>query len=160
MMRPTLSDLLRAVHVAGYDEKFHARPAFGMGVRLASVFTTTLLTANLLQNSETGFLTTPPLNLPLDNAAIFILWYLGLSSTGASTTGIAVRLRRGSGQAGTQLTTGTVYNCTAAAGLLMSGLMVDTPGIVAGQQYTLNLIQSGATGNGAAAEGAMIAFSL
>jgi hypothetical protein len=130
-----------------------------MGVRLSSVSSNTLLTATLTQNTETAALTTPPLSLPLDNAQVFLFWYL-TGSAGASTSGMKASVRRGSGLTGTIINAGVFLLVGAAGNFLVSGTYIDTPGVVAGQQYTLTATQSGATGAGSFLDGCFTAFVL
>lgn len=131
-----------------------------MGVRFPSVFTTTLLGTVPSNGAETIILTTPPLNLPLDGAQVFLGWYL-TPTAGAGSTGAVVTIRRGALLTSPVVLpgpTGTVV--TAGAGATLAGWWVDTPGIVGGQQYTLTVSGAGTTGAWTMNQGCLLAFVL
>ena len=125
-----------------------------MGVDLPSVSTTTLLTSVLGQNVETAAIQSPPINLPLDNAQILIFWYL-IVTTGGSTTQLGTRLRRGTGLTGTVVNIIDNTQVTAGNNIRLAGCYSDTPGIVAGQVYTLSVQSVGAAAAGAFIDGCM-----
>jgi hypothetical protein len=110
--------------------------------------------------TETIVLTTPPLNIALDFALILLVWTGGLT-TGASVTSHVWRLRRGTTLTGAQVGANPLQ-VTVAAGNFSpaTGFYFDTPGAVAGQQYTLTLTQTAATGAGVWSDGALLAFML
>src|SRR5258708_3089060 len=116
-----------------------------MGVRFPSVSTTTILGTLPANGAETIIATTPPLNLPLDFAQVILLWYF-LGNSGASTTALNFILRRGTTVAGTLINVISGALVTAASGVRFSGCYVDTPGAVAGQQYSLSESGVGTTG--------------
>lgn len=131
-----------------------------MGVRFPSVASTAIVNATLVTTAETVVATTPPLNLPLDFALVFLLFYFN-GTTGATVTGVQYRLRRGTTVAGALVPAafGSLI-VGAAAQMTSSSFYVDTPGAVAGQQYSLTLTQVGATGNGSMTDVCIAAFVL
>lgn len=129
------------------------------GVRLAAAASSVVLASPPASTAETAIVTTPTLSPPLDNAAVLIQWYWqGVWGTG--TTAVNVNLRRGSGTAGTLINNGGGITVTAGNQFIISGCYVDTPGAVAGMQYTLTLTGQGTTGAGSSVEGCMMAFVL
>ena len=131
-----------------------------MGVRFPSVATTTFVGPLPANATETVVLTTPPINEPIDNAQVIILWCAMIQS-GTATTVLSYRLRRGTTTGGAALGL-TVWNQPAVVGsaFMVGGVYPDNPGIVAGQQYTLTVIQTAATGAGTWNDGCLIAMVL
>ena len=72
-------------------------------------------------------------------------------TTGAGTTTVTLRIRRGSGIAGTSVGVPTAATVTAGNTVALSFGGEDSPGEVAGQQYSLTAQQAGATANGTVA---------
>ena len=131
-----------------------------MGVRFPSVFTNTFIGPLPANANETIALTTPPLTLPLDGAAVFIWWMFSLIA-GTGVVSIVYKVRRGTTLTGTDITSGGITQAIAAgAGGMHTGVLVDTPGAVAGQQYTLTLSQSGATVASAVGQATLLAYAL
>ncbi len=131
-----------------------------MGVRFPSVATTTIVNALPASGAETVILTTPPLNLALDFEQIFIFWYCTLF-LGTGTATLLTSLRRGTTVAGALLTSGlSPLTVTAGNNEMVSGCFIDTPGAVAGQQYSLTMAQNIATVAGTLRDVCMIAFAL
>jgi hypothetical protein len=131
-----------------------------MGVRFPSVATTTFIGPLPASAAETLVFTTPPINEPVDNAQVLILWS-AVITPGTSTTSLVFRVRRGT------LVTSPLVNAagwgftTVAANLLFcSGWYPDNPGVVAGQQYSLTVVQTADTVAGAFVDGSMIAMVL
>lgn len=125
-----------------------------MGVRNASVSTKAIINAGVGNSAEVIVFTTPPINLPVDNAQVMILWQV-TTTLGAAQTTYAVNIRRGTTTAGTLVNSGQSLTTVAATNVNMSGVIQDVPGIVAEQQYTLSV-----TANGAAAAGTVVDGSL
>ncbi len=117
-----------------------------MGVRWATVFSTTIVNATIVTTAETIVVTTPPINLTLDGALVLLMWYVN-ALAGAGTTNWTYLLRRGTLVASPLINVNFSENATAAVGISRGGSYVDSPGLVAEQQYSLTLTQSGATGN-------------
>jgi len=131
-----------------------------MGVRFPSVATTAFIGPLPASAAETICATTPPLTIPLDFSQVILLWsFTFLAGTG--TTGFSMRIRRGTTTGGAQVG-GHSWDFTiaAAASSCYGGAYVDTPGAVAGQQYTLTCVQTGATGAGTGEDVSLIAFAL
>lgn len=131
-----------------------------MGVRFPSIATTFFVGPLPASAVETVILTTPPLNISLDFAQIIICWACNITA-GTGTTGLTFRVRRGTTTGGPSVTA-TAWPLTLAAGNtgIGSGCYVDTPGAVAGQQYSLTVIQTGATVAGVYNDGCLLAFAL
>ncbi len=130
-----------------------------MGVRYPSVAVTGPGAAYPASGAETVILTTPPLNIPLDFAQVFLHWYI-VYGVGTSTTGITMRLRRGTTTGGTLMNTGNLVQVTGGTGVIVSGCFVDTPGAVAAQQYSLTIAGTATAGAGTYGEGCMLAYAL
>ncbi len=130
-----------------------------MGVKNASVASTTIVNAAIVGNAETVVVTTPTLNLPLDGAMVF-LFAMVLWTPGAGTTSSSLRLRRGTGTTGTVVNIPTAYVVVAAQTTYSVLLYPDTPGIVAEQQWSLTIGTAGATANHSVSDVAMIAMVL
>lgn len=112
------------------------------------------------QNVETIVATSPPLNIPLDFAQVFLFWCVNWL-TPASTTGYFWKLRRGTTVSGAQLNITTTADAVAAATqVFSSGCYIDTPGAVAGQQYILTLTTVAATATGTSQDAMLIALVL
>lgn len=131
-----------------------------MGVRFPSVSSTTLVNTALVNAAETIMLTSPPLNLAVDFEQILIFWSICLNVVGASTTLAQVKIRRGTTAGGTQVNVNATTLATPANQFFMSGCYIDTPGAVAGQQYTVTLAMLSATANSNANDGCIILFGL
>lgn len=131
-----------------------------MGVRFPSIASTTFVGPLPANANETVILTTPPLNISLDFSQIIIEWACDILA-GTGTTALVFRLRRGTTAAGA-LINAAAWTHTLAAGntAVMSGVYVDTPGAVAGQQYSLTVVQTAATAAGTFNDGALLAFAL
>lgn len=118
-----------------------------MGVRWSTSFTTTIVNATIVTTAETIIATTAPINLTQDGALVLLLWSTNILA-GTGVTNMQYLLRRGT------LVTSPLINAnvneaqTAAVAAARGGSYPDSPGIVAEQQYTLTVIQLGATGNG------------
>src|SRR5437868_6296431 len=130
-----------------------------MGVRLPSVVSTTILNSPILTTAETIVVTSPAINLSLDFQALLIFWYANIAAA-ASTTSVIARLRRGAALTGTVINVASLTVATASAGFSTSGCYVDTPGAVAGQQYSLTLALSAASANSAVNDVALVVMGL
>jgi len=130
-----------------------------MGVRLPSVATKVIANAAVVTTTELQVVVTPPLNIALDFAQVLLFWYIALT-VGAGTTAVAARLRRGVDVTGSQLTTFANVTVAANSALYLNGSYSDIPGAVAGVQYCVCILQTGATGNAAITDVSMIALML
>lgn len=102
---------------------------------------------NVVTTNETAAITTAPVSVTLDGDPIYISGSLNFT-TGASTTSVTVRCRRGVGVAGALVQETEPYTIGAAANATIPFGFQDIPGAVAGQQYTITIQQTAATGNG------------
>lgn len=130
-----------------------------MGARWPSVQSNTLLNMPIVTTAETAIVTTPALSPAFDGGVIYLAWFfVGLLAAGV--TSMTVRIRRGSGTAGTSITATAAVAATAATISQLSGCYFDTPGIVAGQQYTVTLALAGAGANTTLSDACLIAYAL
>lgn len=132
-----------------------------MGVRLASVFSNTFIGPLPANASETLIFTTGGIGEAVDNAAVLLFWFCNITA-GTSTTALVYHIRRGATAVGTSVGVAGGWSFTTVAGNItsLSGVYQDSPGIVAGQQYTLTISQTAATGAGVFNDGALIAMVL
>jgi hypothetical protein len=131
-----------------------------MGVRFPSVASNTFVGPLPANATETVILTTPPINEPVDNAQVLLLWFTSITA-GTSTTSFQFKIRRGTTITGTVILAGTCFvTVVAAQNYISSGCYFDLPGIVAGQQYSLTIIQGAATVAGTFLDGALMALVL
>lgn len=130
-----------------------------MGVRIGSVATTTLVTTTLVTTAEAVVLTTPPLSLAVDNAQVLLFWYANVN-TGTSTVGLNGRLRRGTSTTGAMVNIAPGFSVGAGLQTAIPWCYIDSPGVVAGQQYSLTLQQVAATANGTVNDGCLMALVL
>jgi hypothetical protein len=131
-----------------------------MGVRFPSVASNTFIGPLPANATETVILTTPPINEPVDNAQVILLWFTSITA-GTSTTSFQFKIRRGTTAAGAVILAGTCFvTVVAAQNYISSGCYFDFPGIVAGQQYSLTIIQGAATVGGTFLDGALMALVL
>jgi hypothetical protein len=144
----------------GFGSQHFGPIAKAMGVRFPSVATNTFIGPLPANANETVVLTTPPLTLPLDGATVILPWMAYLT-TGTGTTSIAYRIRRGTTTAGVLLNQNPWFFTSGPGnGLTVGGWYFDTPGAVAGQQYSLTIVQSAATAAAVWGDGALMAFAL
>lgn len=130
-----------------------------MGVRFSTAYSNSALGAPGSAGTEIVVITTPPLTQVLDGAQVFIFWFL-LVLIGIGTTLANVRLRRGTTTAGALLTVNQTVNVTATLNTVFSGVYADSPGAVAGQQYSMTLGGAGTTGAWTALDYSMLAIIL
>jgi hypothetical protein len=131
-----------------------------MGVRFPGVATTAIVNGSCPILTETVVLTTPPLSPPLDNAQVYLIWSLKLN-TGNQPQTLSYTLRRGTTNGGAVVGFQAQASEVASVILFRGGCYVDTPGVVAGQQYSLTLNITTASGTATAAlDGCLMAFVL
>lgn len=106
-----------------------------MGVRLASVFTSTII-ASPATNAETVVATTGAINLAVDNAPVILVAFIEIT-IGTSGVLLTLRLRRGTTTGGTLINVGNGATVVATNVVRHSIVYVDTPGAGAGLQYSL-----------------------
>ena len=155
-----VSDILTGEILERRSFEHFGKIARSMGVRLASVFSTTFIGPLPASAAETVCLTTGPIIEAVDNAAIILLWFAAITA-GTSVTSHVFRVRRGTTTAGAQVGANPWSDTVAAAAFLAtSGVYVDTPGVVAGQQYSLTVVQTAATVAGVFNDGCLLAMVL
>lgn len=131
-----------------------------MGVRFPTVTTNTFIGPLPASAAETLCLTTPGISEPIDNGQVIILWTASITP-GTSTTSLVFRLRRGALVTSPLVNLTTFSFTTVAANLTtVSGWYFDSPGIVAGQQYSLTVVQTADTVAGTWVDGALLAMVL
>ena len=130
-----------------------------MGVRLPSVATITVANALPSSGATAVLLITPGINVPLDNTQVVVEWYFSLT-VGTGTTGLTVQLRRGTTTSGVQVGFNVSQTVVAGNTAILSGMNVDTPGVVAAQPYCLCVTQMGCTVAGTISDLCMYAFCL
>lgn len=131
-----------------------------MGVRFPSVASNTFVGPLPANATETVVLVTPPINEPIDNAQVILLWMADILA-GTSTTSHQYRIRRGTTTAGATVNPNSWQSAVAAGAFLaMSGCYFDFPGIVAGQQYCLTVVQGAASAAGTWQDGCLLAMVL
>lgn len=102
---------------------------------------------NVVTTAETAAITSDPVSTSVGAEEITVSGIINIT-TGASTTQVVVRVRRGVGVAGTVVGETEPQNIGAAVSGNIFYEVTDTPGEVAGQQYTATAVQTAATGNG------------
>ncbi len=112
--------------------------------RYQTQFTTTLVNTSIAAaGTETVILTTPPFELPIDSQSVLLLGYIG-ATIGAAVTGWTLQFRRGTLITSPAISVGTLaMSVTAGNNVSFPFMFVDTPGIVAGVQYSLTVNQTG-----------------
>jgi len=155
-----VSDILTGEVLERRSFEHIGKIAKAMGVRLFSVFTTTFVGPLPANATETVVLTTPAIQLAVDNAAVILVW-MATVLLGTGTTSLGWRLRRGTTTAGTFIGAAAWLDAaTAATSNVTAGMYVDTPGVVAGQQYSLTIVQTGASASGTWSDGCLLAMVL
>ena len=130
-----------------------------MGVRYPGLGSNAITNTTITTTAETIVATLPALNLAIDYEMVLLFWYAVLT-TGAGTTALTARLRRGSTATGTAVNTPTAIAASASTAVNLAGSYIDTPGIVASQQYVLTLQATGASGNATVADVCISAICL
>lgn len=101
----------------------------------------------VVTTAETAAVTSDPISPTSDGAELTIAGVVNIT-TGASTTAVVVRVRRGAGVAGALVGETETHTLAAAAQASIPFGVTDFPGAVSGQQYTVTVVQTAATGNG------------
>lgn len=117
-----------------------------MGVHAASVSSNTIQNATIVTTAETVIATTPPIIQPIDNALVLVLWTFSIALAAATAT-LSMRLRRGTTTGGTLVNVSLAPTVTASATVMFAGHYFDTPGVVAGQQYSMCVVCGSAGAN-------------
>jgi hypothetical protein len=131
-----------------------------MGVRTPSIGTNTFVGPLPANANETVIYSIGPFNEPIDNAQVLLFWFFSYTP-GTANSSAQFNIRRGTTVAGTRLNLQNWQNQTVAAQpFYAAGCYVDSPGIVAGVNYVLTIVQVGATAAGTLPDGAFIAMVL
>jgi hypothetical protein len=130
-----------------------------MGTRFGTFITKTIQNPLPASAVETVIFVTGPIILATDGAAVYFNWSLILT-TGAGTTALYIRIRRGVTITGT-LIAPSFWNNSAvpAAGYVIGGVYVDTFA-ASDTPYCLTVSQQGATAAGVLTDGCLHAFVL
>jgi hypothetical protein len=141
----------------------HARrlPApMAMGIRNATAITNTFVGPLPASNTETVVLTTPPIQPCPDNSFVFLAWQATIVA-GTSCTSLSYQIRRGTTTSGALVSVNPWKSVAIATdSYTAGGFYFDLPGVVAGQQYSLTVIQGAASAAGTWQDGALIAMVL
>lgn len=159
--RPTLAEFLRETHIAPEMQDHLARTVFNLGGgRMPTVFSTLGL-ANAINAAESLTTTTPPLNPGIDAALILVVYMWSVAAIGANGTGVVMRLRQGTTLAGAIITNAaSQWNATAGSNFTGVMLGIDTPGAVAGMQYSGTVQVQAATANSNTANTFIMAMAI
>jgi hypothetical protein len=130
-----------------------------MGVRFPGSGNTTLVAASVVTTAETVVLTSNLINLALDFEQVLIFWWLSIT-TAANTTGIKWLLRRGAAVASTLINVNVTEAIAASTLVTRGGCYVDTPGAVAGLQYSLTVTCVAASANATVNDGCIALVGL
>jgi|SRR6267154_6262283 len=131
-----------------------------MGVRFPSVASNVFVGPLPANATETVICTTPPFTPPLDFSQIFIHWFFACAA-GTGTTSLVYRLRRGTTIAGVLIGLNQWADVVSATfGIFNSGVYIDNPGAVSGQQYSLTVAQTAATGAATLPDVCMVVYAL
>lgn len=116
-----------------------------------NVYTDTGIVAGTVPatNVETVAIFLPP-NVTVDQGRLIVIEWAAALTTGAATTAVTGRIRRGNSVAGALVGQPFTVQVGAALATSLSGQASDIPGEVAGAQYCLTLQQTAATANGSA----------
>lgn len=101
----------------------------------------------IVTTAETAAITSPGVSTQFDGDVINIEGDVSVT-TGASTTAVTVRVRRGNGVAGAIVGEAQPETLGAAVSATIPFQFPDQPGAVSGQQYTVTVAQTAASGNG------------
>ena len=160
MRNRTLSDILRDVNVAPQMHDTLARIVMNLGGgRLPFAFSNTSI-ANAALAAETVVVTTPPLNPGLDFSFILIFFQWTGAPIGTTGNGVTMQARRGTAVAGTLVLGGSpVFTVVAGNNFTGFAMWVDTPGAVAGQQYSGTISVNAATANSITGTAVLVALA-
>ena len=120
-------------------------------MQVQNVYTDTGITAGAVPVNavETVAIFLPP-NITLDPGRLVIVEFDAAFTTGATTTAVVARIRRGNTVGGALVGAAHTVQIGAALATSIGGQVGDIPGEVAGAQYCLTLQQTGGTANGTA----------
>lgn len=101
----------------------------------------------VVTTAETVAALTNGVSLTYDNDQVNVTGNV-LLTAGTGTTSVTVRCRRGNGVNGAIVGTAQPVSVVAGNNVALPVDFLDTPGAVAGQQYSITVAQTGATANG------------
>lgn len=109
--------------------------------------------------AEVVVFTTPPINLIVDSAEVWLMWFINFQP-GATTTNCNVKIRRGPSISSTAFT--STWGNPVAAGnqYSLSGFYIDVVGGLAEVQYSLTMTMVGATAGSSLFDGMFAALVL
>jgi len=124
----------------------------------AASFTTDV---TLTTTTETVLVSSPRITIPKDATRI-VVWGYGQLTTGAGTTAVTPRIRRGAAITDALVGLATAENVKAAAGSTEAFflLVAEELGARDSVRYSFTLQQTAATGNGTALQGTIAVFVL
>jgi hypothetical protein len=160
MERATLSDILREVKHAPELHDRLARIVYNLGGGRVPFVFTTAVSSPIVTTTEFAVLTTPPINPGVDSAVVLFFGFWTTTALSAAVTSVNAIVRRGTTIAGLIVNQNTLDRATASAPYTGYVMGLDTPGAVAGQQYTLSAITNLASGNTVVNAGFLIALAL
>ena len=130
-----------------------------MGVRFPSVWSTTALNPTGT-GGEIIVCTTPFLTLPIDSAAVIILWTLSYTN-GATAIAPVINIRRGPTTTSALVQgTGTIGAPAASSGAEYSGAFIDPSTGASAPQYSIGFNNSNSGTSVAFSNMSLIAFAL
>lgn len=129
-----------------------------MGVRMASVFSNTIVASPALA-AETVICTTGAINLAVDNAQVILVAFVEIT-IGTSGTLLTLKLRRGTTTAATLINVGNGATVVAANIVRHSIVYADSPGVVAGLQYSLTATVANGAATSTVGDVGLLAFVL
>lgn len=130
-----------------------------MGVRLPTAFSSAGL-GNPPGAAEAVLCTTPPINIPLDFAQILLFACFSITVAGATSASYFGRVRRGTTIAGTLVGGNSAIAIAPGGSVFWGACYADTPGAIAGQQYSLTVTMAGASGITSIGEVSLMAIVL
>jgi len=130
-----------------------------MGVHFPSLASKTIQNAGVGNSAEVIVFSSPALNISLDNQIVLVFWEV-VCTLGAAQTTFAINLRRGTSASGTLVNVGSSRTTVASTTVDFAGVYFDTPGVVAGQQYSIGVNANGAAAAGTVVDGCIIVICL
>jgi hypothetical protein len=130
-----------------------------MGVHAVTKGTNTLVNTTIPTTTETLVCLLTFDALPIDFAQVLLIGQM-LVIPGTATTLLQARIRQGNGTTGTSVGIADITGQTVGSGTGLCVLAIDTPGAVAGMQYSLTITQISATGAGSVNNATFMGFIL
>lgn len=122
-------------------------------------YTTFTANVTLTTTTETVIVSTPRRNAPRGDVEVLV-WACAQLTTGAATTTVTPRIRRGTAITGTLVGEANAITVGAAAGSTETFCLLETEHVAqTAVEYSLTLEQASATGNGTALHGSIIVLA-